>query len=333
MEKTGLPGRDLRLDNLKGLLIFLVVFGHLLELLPGGERLWLYRVIYLFHMPAFVFCSGYFARFSLRRMWRIAVPYVLFQTLYELFAVFVLDSRGEHPFLRPYWLMWYLFSLLLWSLTVPLLQRWKTKKWLLPAAVLLSLLSGGMEHVGYAFSLGRTLGLLPFFVGGYLMGHREKKPFSRREFAKKLTLSAFLAVGSALLLRLFEGQMQSRWLYYSWPYAAAGYDVCIRALLLLFGAGWTALLFLISSPRRIPGLSRMGENTLPVFLLHGFLVKLLGKTGAFRVMPFGILAAAALALILCLLLAWPQIGRICALRKRNTPGRVQNKPGSARFLP
>ena len=44
MEKTGLPGRDLRLDNLKGLLIFLVVFGHLLELLTEAAISWEYAI-------------------------------------------------------------------------------------------------------------------------------------------------------------------------------------------------------------------------------------------------------------------------------------------------
>lgn len=59
--------RDYRLDRLRLLLMVLVVFGHLLELFPGAEKL--YRVIYSFHMPAFLFLSGYFARLDLRRLW------------------------------------------------------------------------------------------------------------------------------------------------------------------------------------------------------------------------------------------------------------------------
>lgn len=38
--------RDARFDNLKGILIFLVVFGHLLELVGGPAAAWLYRLIY-----------------------------------------------------------------------------------------------------------------------------------------------------------------------------------------------------------------------------------------------------------------------------------------------
>lgn len=83
--------RDARFDNLKGILIFLVVFGHLLELVGGPVSAWLYRLIYSFHMPAFVFCSGWFARFDAERFFRrLLYPYLVYQTLYLLFDRLVL---------------------------------------------------------------------------------------------------------------------------------------------------------------------------------------------------------------------------------------------------
>ena len=50
-------------DNIKGLLILLVVFGHCLWDLQ--DRHWndlIVDGIYFFHMPAFVFVSGYFSK-------------------------------------------------------------------------------------------------------------------------------------------------------------------------------------------------------------------------------------------------------------------------------
>ena len=85
--------RDARFDNLKGILIFLVVFGHLLELVGGPAAAWLYRLIYSFHMPAFVFCSGWFARFDAARFFRrLLYPYLVYQTLYLLFDRLVLHG-------------------------------------------------------------------------------------------------------------------------------------------------------------------------------------------------------------------------------------------------
>ena len=55
--------RDYRFDNLKGFLIFLVVLGHAIEKFQGKSLMIsgsIYSVIYSFHMPAFIFISGFF---------------------------------------------------------------------------------------------------------------------------------------------------------------------------------------------------------------------------------------------------------------------------------
>lgn len=51
-------------DNLKGILIFLVVFGHYALLVHAASPAMggVYEYIYLFHMPLFVFVSGFFAK-------------------------------------------------------------------------------------------------------------------------------------------------------------------------------------------------------------------------------------------------------------------------------
>ena len=64
--------RNNRMDNIKFFLIFCVVFGHMLELVDTG--VW-YKIIYSFHMPAFIFVSGYFAQFNRKKI--IGVLYTL----------------------------------------------------------------------------------------------------------------------------------------------------------------------------------------------------------------------------------------------------------------
>ena len=69
--------RNYKMDNIKAFLIFLVVLGHLLELVPGQKSEWLYYVIYTFHMPAFVYITGYFSRpDSGKRFFTIVYTYI-----------------------------------------------------------------------------------------------------------------------------------------------------------------------------------------------------------------------------------------------------------------
>ena len=49
-------------DNMKGILIFLVVLGHALYSFQNFSKInAIVDIIYMFHMPAFVFISGYFS--------------------------------------------------------------------------------------------------------------------------------------------------------------------------------------------------------------------------------------------------------------------------------
>lgn len=83
--------RDIRLDSIKGLLIILVVLGHLIghnheDVI--NERISIF--IYTFHMPLFVLLSGYFSRIkndriSLRNdILKLAMPLCIFQAINAL---------------------------------------------------------------------------------------------------------------------------------------------------------------------------------------------------------------------------------------------------------
>lgn len=62
--------RDLYFDNLKGILISLVVFGHLIENFYFKSKFVeiVYTFIYTFHMPAFIFLSGLFFKPDLKKL-------------------------------------------------------------------------------------------------------------------------------------------------------------------------------------------------------------------------------------------------------------------------
>ena len=73
--------------------------------------------------------------------------------------------------------------------------------------------------------------------------------------------------------------------YGSYSYSALGYGVGIRLRLHLIACGWIVFLVLAVPDRRIPLLTVLGRNTYPLFLLHGFVIRLLKKASFFCYSP------------------------------------------------
>ncbi|MFC6287549.1 acyltransferase family protein [Nocardioides sp. GCM10027113] len=303
--------RDPWFDNAKMALVTLVVVGHAWVLLPStGLSDTLYDFLYAWHVPAFVFVTGYLSRsfeWDRMRLWKlvrtVAVPYVIFESLLALFRIHVGGEELEELFLDPHWPMWYLSALFFWRLMTPLFRG---MPWGLPVAVGISLAAG--LWAGDTFDVARILGLLPFFVAGLKARpeHLERlrdarwRPYAVAVLATILVLSLWTDTWAA-----------TEWLYYRAMYdELPGGDLrafATRSAVLLMGAlGAAAFLSLV--PRRGGWFTRMGTWTLVVYLFHGFPVKgaayagyeAIGAWGA----VVGILVTTLLAVGLALLLAW-----------------------------
>ena len=92
-QATIVKTRDYHVDNIKGVLIFLVVCGHLLSYLQDMNSTFAIGVrtfIYFFHMPGFIFMSGYLAKGFLKKEYKgekllsYAWLYLLFKDAIEL---------------------------------------------------------------------------------------------------------------------------------------------------------------------------------------------------------------------------------------------------------
>ena len=281
--------RDDRADNIRFLLIVLVVYAHLLEYIPGDTADWLYRLVYSFHMPAFLFLTGYFAKFRPGRILLSLVwPYFLFQTLYKLFYGYVLRGAEsvELTYTTPYWLLWYLMASVFYYLLIPMLQQtsWRDRALVLAGVTAVSLLAGLDSSVGYYLTLSRFFCYLPFFVTGYYAGHREKwasRPMGKRD--RLLLLAACLVVLIFAQGHILgeEELFRRNVLYGSYSYEREDYAWTDRALLHLTAFLWIVVLFLIMPGRKLPLISLIGRNTLPIFLFHGFVIRLIGKEKVF----------------------------------------------------
>lgn len=275
--------RSLYFDNAKLILIFLVVFGHVISPLKGNDDFLftLYTVIFLFHMPAFILISGYFAKgyrkkgYLLKSIKKILLPYLIFQTIYSIFYYF----NGDEPslsfdFLQPHWTLWFLLSLFCWNLFLYVFAK---LKWIgLLIAVIIGVGVGYIEQIGGFLSLSRTFVFFPYFLLGYLI---EAKHISWIKNMKYSSILGIMILISTLLLFGFSFPKEAvPWLLGSSSYAEMGnvqlIDGVYRSvqylltLIVIFG-------FLAIVPTTGSKITVIGQRTLYIYLFHGFIIKLI----------------------------------------------------------
>jgi len=299
--------RQYKYDTMRCLLIFLVVFCHFLEKQQSTAAIYLYKTVYVFHMPAFFYLSGKFAKAPDKRFWKhLALPYLVFQILYLCFDAWVLKGTAlTLQFTTPYWIMWYLLALIVFCLLIPVLpEKGSAGGWIaLGISVAIALLAGFDNTTGYYASLSRIAVLAPFFLWGRYSEALPKVP-------KWLCITAgacIIAVGTYYVL---HNNVPNLLLYNSASYKNAGSTVTARLLVMVTAAGWIVFLENILPRRSIPGVCLCGQNTLPVYLLHGFAVRLAEKYEIFTYSHgFNIGFACFIALTLVIVLGNPWLGK------------------------
>ena len=311
--------RDPWLDNAKMALVLLVVVGHAWTLLPkNGLNDHLYDFLYAWHVPAFVFVTGYLSRsftWSPRRMWQLVrtvlVPYVLFECVIALFRIHVGGEQLQDLFRDPHWPMWYLAALFFWRLLTPVFTSLPTPV-AIGLAVATSLVAG--LYAGDTLDMARVLGLLPFFVLG-LTATKERLERLREPWVRNAALLFFLAI--AVASTWTDTLAQTEWLYYRSQYGeldvSDGRALLTRGGLLAIGVlgAWS---FLALVPRIGGWFTRMGAATLVVYLFHGFFIKgaeyagFMGWAADHAVVSLVVttLAAGGLALVL----AWSPVAKV-----------------------
>ncbi|SEG67118.1 Fucose 4-O-acetylase [Nonomuraea solani] len=303
--------RDPYLDNVKFVLIALVVVGHsLVPTLAADSSRALYIFIYVFHMPLFTLLSGYLSR----NFWNsnaktnklvdtFLVPYVIVEVGYAALR-FSLGQKWSLTIIDPAWLNWYLLALLFWRLSTPV---WKRMKYPVPVAIAIYLFAGFSQITG-DFSMDRFFGLMPFFVIGLVMQPEHFEMLNRRwiKIASVVTL-----LGAAAVAILIAGRAKLGPLYFKESYQDLDLSwymgIGLRTGLLVCALAMCfAVLALV--PRGETWYSDLGTRTLYCYLLHGIPVLIAKEMGWLELPwlhgPLGVLAISstcfALAIVLCL---------------------------------
>lgn len=169
-ERAAVPYSYL-IDNIKVLLIFLVVFNHIIafRLVKIDEIVrYIWYAITIFHMPAFIFISGYLSKKPqnvMKNVKNLLIPYILGYTL-TWYAQIWLGKSVDYELLRPTGtVMWYVLALFVYRLTIEALGKMRL---IVPLSIVFALWAGTRPEFTTYLSSSRIVVFFPFFVAGYL---------------------------------------------------------------------------------------------------------------------------------------------------------------------
>ncbi|MEQ2371818.1 acyltransferase family protein [Blautia sp. CLA-JM-H16] len=169
-DSQGVPYSYL-VDNIKVLLIFLVVFNHIIafQLVKVDVIVrYVWYAITIFHMPAFVFMSGYLSKKPqdvLKNVKNLLIPYILGYSL-TWYAYVWLGRSMDYELLRPSGtVMWYVLALFIYRLTIEALGK---VRFIVPLSIIFALWAGTRPEFTTYLSSSRIVVFFPFFVAGYL---------------------------------------------------------------------------------------------------------------------------------------------------------------------
>ncbi len=254
-----------------------MVFGHALELYKDSSFFIevIYMFIYLFHMPVFVFVSGYFSKnvgkSRAKAVRNFLVPYLIFNTIWNVVSIPVVGIESM-SILTPGWALWYLISMFFWRILLKDLIR---IKYIFVISLILGVTTGLSKEFGVFLSLSRTIFFLPFFLGGYytseeiLLGLRHKNII--------LSIVILILTGILAVLLSYFHVIPVEFLYGSSSYDNFSIPVWVallaRGCMYIIGFSFVYILINIVKPNKT-FFSTVGNNTFSVYILHTYLVSL-----------------------------------------------------------
>lgn len=272
-------------DNLKFLLIVFVVIGHfqyfILNLRLASS---FYTYIYMFHMPLFIFITGFLSKkltdkddhFRLEKVLNFILIYLLFKLAIYFILNVVFKQNIEVSIVTERDTPWYLLALSLWLPMTFILKRIKVK-YLLPVLFVISILAGYDTEISDVLCLSRVIVFYPYFLIGYYVSERQLDEFISKLHDKKnrIIFGAILVIVFLLTL-LFPWIVcklnsiltgQNPYIYtelpQSIPFAGALSRVSMYFIQIVM-----SLAVLSFIPRRKLFFTKYGERTMQVYVLH-----------------------------------------------------------------
>lgn len=290
--------RDDRFDNIRGVLIILVVIGHfLMPLYQTRFITGIFYAIYIFHMPCFILVSGYYAkscikngRFRWGKVVQVLWLYFLYENVVFITEGLVYGRSGPIPnYFYEEGAPWYLLTLGTYYLITPLISRVKKAEGRLITvlfSIVLVIILKYLIHVESFLCIDRTLSFLPFYIAGFYLSI---DIVSRYVLWSGKRIMELVSVIILLIVLLLSYDVLLRWNLVVYGADFSRYAEHQHSYIWLINLGWYICAFVISMAfigampgRRMIVITDLGKNTLPIYFLHRPIRDLLEYAGFFE---------------------------------------------------
>ncbi len=299
-------------DNLKFLLMVLVVLGHFADCCIQ-EPLFksIYLCIYAFHMPLFIFVSG-----LLHKNENVAKKVFSYVCLFWLFKIsffavrnYMLGHELTFSVFTEDGAPWFMLALAVFMLLSYALRE-VNAKYIFVFSLIIGCFAGYDSGIGDFLVLSRIFVFYPFYVLGIIAQGKAKNGLEVSwgwKIPGVVILLAWIWLCGCKLdfMYTYRGLFTGRNPFWEDIYSAG----CLHRLFCYGISILTGMALVVLVPRRkIPVISKFGRRTLQVYFWHWLLIAVLmeygEEIGAFCATPFGkaayMLAAIALTIILSL---------------------------------
>lgn len=257
-------------DNLKFLLITLVVIGHFIDYyISSGIYKSIFIFIYSFHMPLFIFAAGIFHRNK-----NIAYKVYTYICLSFMLKILIYITRRninpniELDFAEESGVPWYIFAIGIFVLLTYALRN-INKKYVLITWMLVACFIGYDNSIEDTFSISRIIIFYPFYLMGSMVNHERLEAMSHKKHTKAVCgIIIVIWFIACLIFReeiyklrpLFTARHPFEDTYYGeWFYRLLCYIISILV-------GFCIIMLIPDN--RIPFISEAGRRSVQVYFWH-----------------------------------------------------------------
>ena len=270
--KAPIKERQYIFDNYKCILIFCVVIGHFCHKYKKNPICYkIHNFVNVFHMPSFIFISGYFTKSensrSLKGITKLILIYLIFNTIYLLFLKNFYKKKID--FFKPAFANWYLMSLIIWRITV----NFFAKQY---ASIIISIiicLAVGFWEITNLLAIKRVITFYPFFILGYKFPKEYVNTILkyRKGFIKFILFFPIYIIFIKELYNFANTKAKYPGIFSFEKYEKRN-TIRMRMKVIIYNYLMVFLSLLILPNIKIPLITSIGSNTLYIYLFHDYFV-------------------------------------------------------------